>query len=336
MQPQLTGVFREEVPSNFLTLMTSLARSYLGLIETKVLAKYSNRSEHFREVYLQCLRDINAWSPKLKSDECAKVRSQFPYLPDLYEKTYMSMLREVLQHMLDKKALAEYKLPTFDAFYIMFLSKLPEDLDVQQGRVTSMSAEQVTFLFMNIIRSLFMECIAFLSLKDVPFTVTNLQMHTTTPVVPPEELLSTTGSSSKDGTSSSSSKTSASSSSDSGGSSSRSSKSSDSGGSSSRSSKSSDSGGGGGSSSDSSDASSRHKTSSSGRKSSSGSRHKAASTAHKSSLSLSKESKKSAKSKSPTREEEKRVLPPSGLPLPPPVPPAAAVQEIVISGPKPG
>jgi hypothetical protein len=172
---EISGVFREESPALFLNLMCKLGRAYYNDIETKVLKKYRSRSErHFLPTLVQCLSDVNMWSPRIKHEFLENILKKNPSLPQLYESTYVGILKNFAHNI--TTSFQEYNIPTFDDFFLLFLMKLADNPFVLQGDLCK-SAEISCTVVMSILRDSFIECIQFVSMKDVPITEANLTVN---------------------------------------------------------------------------------------------------------------------------------------------------------------
>ena len=171
---ELNGIFREEGPALFLSLISKLVQTYYLNIESKVLEKYkTKKDEHFFPIFAKCLKDVQSWCPKTKYEYLDNVLTTNPNLPQLYEQTYVATLLEFTKT--SNVFYEQYNIPVFEDFFILLLIKFGDDPFVLKGDLFK-THDYFTCLLLNILRETFIECMQYITLKT-PLTLNNLQIH---------------------------------------------------------------------------------------------------------------------------------------------------------------
>jgi hypothetical protein len=163
------GMFRDELPQQFLHLMSTTGWKYIKHIYAKVISRYKNhKDKNFNTVFISCLRTVKSWCPRTKYEELAKLKKQYPYVSQIYESCYLEAMNEFCRSLHQKKfKQRRFTIPIFDDFFVLFLGKISDEEYVQNLTILQYTFDQLMFLFSNILRSAFMECIQFISIPPL-------------------------------------------------------------------------------------------------------------------------------------------------------------------------
>jgi hypothetical protein len=165
----ISGIFKDELPQQFLNVMSKAGWEYIKHIYEKVIDRYSdNKDKHFSKIFIECLKSVKSWCPRTKYEELNKIKRQYPYLSQIYECTYLSALKEFCRSLYHKE-LKQRRIiiPVFDDFFVLFLTKISDEDYIQNLTILKYTFDQLMFLFSMLLRSAFMDCIQFISIPPL-------------------------------------------------------------------------------------------------------------------------------------------------------------------------
>jgi hypothetical protein len=163
----MTGIFREEIPFQFLQLVSKVAWDYISYIFKRVIQKYqSQEDKNFKLVFVKCLTSVKGWCPKTKYQELSKLKKVHPYISEVYEYTYLAALNEFCKTLNQTRKEKKFTIPVFDDFFVLFLTKVSDADYVQDLKILKYTFEQLMFLFATVLRESFMECIQYISMPQ--------------------------------------------------------------------------------------------------------------------------------------------------------------------------
>jgi len=171
MEHIATGIFRQELPQQFLHVMSKAGWEYIKHIYEKVIDRYKDRNDkHFDKVFVACLSTVKSWGPRTKYEELGTLKKRYPYVGKLYEASYLSALQEYCRVLKQKEFRKnKFTIPVFDDFFVLFLGKISDEKYVQDLTILQYTFDQLMYLFSTLLRSALLECIQFISipaLKD--------------------------------------------------------------------------------------------------------------------------------------------------------------------------
>ena len=171
MSTSSNGMFREELPQQFLSVMAKAGWDYIKHIYSKVLARYTSHTDkHFTRVFIDCLCSVKSWCPQTKYEELTKLKKLYPYLTHLYECTYLSAMKDFCR-LVDNSDFKKRRvvIPIFDDFFVLFLTKLSDNEYVQNLSILKYTYDQLLVLIAMLLRSAFFDCIQFISIPALEY-----------------------------------------------------------------------------------------------------------------------------------------------------------------------
>jgi hypothetical protein len=171
MSSSSNGMFREELPQQFLSVMAKAGWDYIKHIYSKVLARYTSHTDkHFTRVFIECLCSVKSWCPQTKYEELTRLKKLYPYLTHLYECTYLSAMTDFCR-LVDNSDFKKRRvvIPIFDDFFVLFLTKLSDSEYVQNLSILKYTYDQLLVLIAMLLRSAFFDCIQFISIPALEY-----------------------------------------------------------------------------------------------------------------------------------------------------------------------
>lgn len=137
------GVFHDpdQVPRQFLHIMASAASGYTIEV-AKVLVPACDPDKLFG-IYLATLDLIVNWSPEVKATEINKLLRKYPYVEDMYVKTYAESWKS-FGAKISKEQRSELRLsiPVFREFFYSFLCEMAKDTFVRSLNIVNHTYDQ--------------------------------------------------------------------------------------------------------------------------------------------------------------------------------------------------
>jgi hypothetical protein len=152
-------VFAQEVPFQFLQIVSQEIKSTVSHIKQLVSAKISLNDSQFLPIYQKCLKTISDWNVQTKEQAFEELRQKFPYIQYLYEYTYFQFLKNVIGGKLQNN----YTIPTIDELVYLFFVKASDATAIKSLAWENYSWDQLLVLFSTILRQVFLSCIQLLS-----------------------------------------------------------------------------------------------------------------------------------------------------------------------------
>jgi hypothetical protein len=186
-QNKFTGIYREELPFQFLQIVTEKGRGYVFDIYKLTSTKYNvSVDKNFRPMFVKCLMSVKSWDPKTKYQEVQSVVKKYPYIQQIYEHTYKKTFYEFCKTLHSSPKV--FTIPIFDDFFVLFLTKLVDEPAIQNIDIGKITVDQFLFICMTVTRTCFLECIQYVSLPQInsyeqetksvlSLTEANMRMH---------------------------------------------------------------------------------------------------------------------------------------------------------------
>ena len=161
------GVFHEEIPFQFLQMLTMEVMQLVRDIYNRVQHKYETQHPRFEDLYHKCVGTIANWDPPKRMEEIDVLVNKYPYINYYYKYTYCQFIKEILKTRLLATS-DQYTIPAFDDFVFHFYCKCSQDPTFRNPLLcTCYDIDRLLFLCSIVLRATFTEFVEYVTIPQL-------------------------------------------------------------------------------------------------------------------------------------------------------------------------
>jgi hypothetical protein len=145
--------------------MTLYLLGVLRCIDETCSKRFNKNDPHFIVPFGKCIDNVKNWCINIRKTEIQKIIKTAPYIDHIYESTYKVFFKEFVDSKFKKQPIntETIRIVSFDEFFTLFLKKSCSTPHILSPPHT---LAEFTFIIMGILRSVFSECIHYVTCSD--------------------------------------------------------------------------------------------------------------------------------------------------------------------------